>query len=146
MLQFLRIPEHGGHTMTNADQEHLVRLREQIAAAIRQIRAEIRWKPGKDVEHLRTRIHYGHLPPDATLDDYEEIIATILHDPDATVFAFIWKNDVYPTIVAKYRGRQWLVMFSLSGVMETAFPPTDPDEYLADPRFQYVGAVQELLP
>ena len=132
--------------MTNTDSEHLGRLREQVTGAIRRIRAEIQWKPGKDINHLRTRIHYGHLPPDATLDDYEAIISAIVHDPAATVYAFVWQDDVYPTIVAEYGGRRWLVMFSLSGIMETAFPPTNPDEYLADARFQYLGAVQELLP
>lgn len=36
-------------------------------------------------------------------------------------------------------------MFSLNGIMETAFPPTDPDTYLADSRFRYLGTMQELL-
>ena len=43
------------------------------------------------------------------------------------------------------RGRRWLVMFDLEGVMETAFPPTDPEVYLSDPCFQYLGTMKELL-
>jgi hypothetical protein len=110
------------------------------------IQASIQWKPGKDIQHLKTRIHYGHLPGSATLIDYEAIIAHIVGDKTAVVYVYAWTQSIYPTIVANYQNRQWLVMFGLNGVMETAFPPTKPDEYLADPRFRYIGTVQELLP
>ncbi len=73
----------------NTDQERLDRLHEQVADAIRQVRARIRWKPGKGVEHLHTRIRYGHLPATAKVADYEAIIYSILHDPTLEVYAYI---------------------------------------------------------
>lgn len=130
--------------MAHIDEE-LAHLRGQVAHAIRQVRDEVRWKPGKGIEHLRTRIDYGHLPTKADLDDYESIISAILHEPAADVYVFVWQDDAYPTVVAEHHGERWLVMFSLFGIMETAFPPTDPDTYLADPRFRYLGTMQELL-
>jgi hypothetical protein len=36
-------------------------------------------------------------------------------------------------------------MFSLSGIMETAFPPDDPETYLADKRFEDLGEISEFL-
>ena len=120
-------------------------LREQVSAAISAIRREIRWKPGKDAEHLQTRKRYGHLRPDATFTEYQAIISTILHAESAELYIFTWQDDIYPTVVAAYEGTIWLVMFNLSGVLETAFPPTDAKNYLADERFRYLGSVKEFL-
>ena len=58
------------------------------ADAIRLVRAQIRWKPGKDVEHLEKRIDLGHLPPGTTLDVYEAIIAAIVQDPLSKVYLY----------------------------------------------------------
>ena len=84
--------------------------------------------------------------PSATLADYEAIIANVLSDETAEVYVYVWRrNVVYPTVVSYYENRRWLVMFSLDGVMETAFPPTDPEAYLSNPRFRYMGTIRELL-
>jgi hypothetical protein len=125
--------------------DSISKLRAQVVTAIRQLQTIIRWKPGKDLQHLQTRLEYGHLPPSAKLADYEMIIANILSQAAADVYVYIWRQDVYPTIMGNYENHRWLVMFSLNGVMETAFPPTDPEAYLADSRFHYMGTIQELL-
>ncbi len=90
-------------------------------------------------------LEYGHLPPSAKLADYEMIITNILSQAAADVYVYIWRQDVYPTIMGNYENRRWLVMFGLNGVMETAFPPTDPETYLANSRFHYMETIQELL-
>lgn len=120
-------------------------LYQRIWSAIRRLRTGIRWKPGKDTSHLRTRIAYGHLLDTATLTQYEQIIRNIILDDSAAVYGYFWQQDVYPTVAGLHQGRRWLVMFSLDGVMETAFPPDDPDEYLADDRFRFLGKMQELM-
>ena len=121
------------------------KLKSDIKTAIVKLRAKIRWKPGKDLQHLKTRIGYRHLPESATLALYEAIIAEIILDHSAEVYAYIWDNAVYATIVANHENRCWLVMFSLDGILETAFPPTDPGQYLADSRFRQMGTVEEIM-
>lgn len=121
------------------------RLHQVVVDALRQIQNQIRWKPGKDEQHLQTRIDYGHLPAASTLADYEAIIATVVNDEAAVVYVYLWQQDVYPTIVGRHGNRRWLVMFGLDGIMETAFPPADPVRYLSDARFHRLGTVQELM-
>jgi len=74
-------------------------------------------------------------------------IISIFKPVSGTVlYIYVWKEDnVYPTVVSTYNQKIWLVMFSLSGILETAFPPTDPEGYLADERFYYAGLLQEFL-
>ena len=116
----------------------------RVRSSIQLVQKKIRWKPGKDVQHLQTRIRYGHLSAAATIADYETIIANIVNSPQTDVYIYRWGQDIYPTLVTTYQDQRWLVMFGLNGIMETAFPPTDPEEYLADPRFQHFGKMEEL--
>ncbi|MFQ5341794.1 MAG: hypothetical protein ACE5F6_09645 [Anaerolineae bacterium] len=115
------------------------------ADAIRLVRQRIRWKPGKAREHLEKRIRLGHLAPDTTIDEYESVIAEVVSDPRADVFVFVFDDDPYPTVVAGVAGQRWLVMFDWDGIMETAFPPDDADEYLADPQFVRLGIAEDIL-
>ena len=117
----------------------------KLVNAIQLLQRSIKWKPQKAALHLQTRISYGHLPGTATLSDYEAIIQAIINDPLADVYIYSWKTVKYPTIVSKQRGEVWLVMFSMDGVMETAFPPTFPDQYLTDIRFTYIDSLQEVI-
>jgi len=117
----------------------------QVSSAIRMVRNHIRWKPGKGQAHLRTRRQYGHLPLSATLSTYEAIIRSIIWNRSAEVYLYRWGNGaIYPTILGESGKRMWLVMCGLDGVMETAFPPTDVEEYLSDSRFVFLGLMQEL--
>jgi len=118
----------------------------QVASAIRQVQSGARWKPGKGRRHLEKRIRQGHLPPATTLAEYEAIILAVVSHPDAFVFVYRYGSTDYPTLVAPYEGRIWLAMFSLDGIMETAFPPDKPDTYFsADPRYIPVGPAKEIL-
>lgn len=120
-------------------------LQSDIRVAIQCLRSQIQWKPGKDRKHLETRIGYGHLPPTATIEEYESIITAIVNDRTTTVYVYVWPTAAYVAVVGIHHNEHWLVMFSMEGIMETAFPPTDIDEYLSDSRFQYVGRIQELF-
>jgi hypothetical protein len=117
---------------------------EPIVTAIRELREQVRWKPGKDVAHLSKRIALRHLAFGATVADYGALILRVVSTPTADVFAYRWGDAIYPTVVAEVAGVRWLVMMSLEGIMETAFPPEEPDIYLADPRFQRLGTLEEL--
>ncbi len=121
-------------------------LRDKIIVALKSVQKDVRWKPGKGHEHLQTRKRYGHLAPNATLEEYNEIIQTLMNSETAELYIYVWQEDnLYPTVVSTYDQKVWLVMFSLSGVLETAFPPTSPQEYLSDRRFHDQGSVQEFL-
>jgi len=120
-------------------------LRTRIADAIRSVQSEVRWKPGSAARHLLKRKLRGHLPPDATLGDYERIILTVLKDADAQVYVY-WHHDTpYVTIVAVIQGHHWLVMFALDGLMESAYIVENPDRYLSKPVFDLLGPLSEVL-
>ncbi len=103
------------------------------------------WKPGSAERHLQQRIRRRHLPATATLDDYETIIQTITHHEMAQVYLF-WHNHVpYITLVADVDGRSWLVMFALSGLLESAYIVERPDRYLNKPEFEYVDRLSKVM-
>lgn len=51
----------------------------------------------------------------------------------------------FVAVRAEVAGRAWLAIFSLDGIMETAFPPRNIDRYLARPGFTRIGTVEEVL-
>lgn len=116
----------------------------RIVEAIHRLWEQVRWKPGKDVQHLAKRIALGHLSVETTLAEYDALIRRVVSTPTAAVFAYRWGETLYPTVVADVEGVLWLVMLSLDGLMETAFPPEDPEEYLANPQFHRLGTLEEL--
>jgi hypothetical protein len=116
----------------------------QIAGTVRGVRQRVRWRAGKDVVHLAKRIDLGHLAAKATLADYEALILRVVNLSTADVFVFRWGDTLYPTVVAEIEGVRWLVMMGLDGIMETAFPPEDPETYLANPQFERLGTLEEL--
>jgi hypothetical protein len=68
----------------------------------------------------------------------------IVTTPTAEVFVYSWGETRYPTVVAEVEGVRWLVMLGLDGVMETAFPPDDPETYLAHSQFTRLGTLEGL--
>lgn len=120
-------------------------LRLAVAAAIRTVRAGVQWKPGKDAPHLQKRQAMGHLPVSASLTDYNVLIQSVVYDANGQVFVYRLGQDPYVAIRGNVAGRPWLVIFSMAGIMETAFPPDDIDDYLTQPGFIEIGTIQELL-
>jgi hypothetical protein len=51
----------------------------------------------------------------------------------------------YYAVRGKINRGEWLVIFDVQGVLETAFPPTDIPRYLDSHGFEYVGTVEEVL-
>ena len=119
---------------------------DQVAEAVRRVRVQILWKPGKDQAHLRKRIARGHLLPGTAPAEYEEVIRSIVTHPEALVYVYQHGSVYYPTIVASSAGRTWLVMFSMDGILETAFPPNRPDTYFTDELgYHLLGRVREIV-
>jgi len=115
-----------------------------VVAAIRQLRDHVRWKPGKDRQHVAKRIALGHLPPEDTTADYDALIQRIVQIPTAEVFVYQWGERAYPTVVAEVDGVRWLVMLGMDAIMETPFPAEDAATYLAAQWFTRMGTLDEL--
>jgi hypothetical protein len=107
-----------------------------VLEAIKAVRAQIRWKPNSAERHLRKRKRRRHLPPTATLEDYEHIILTVLQDESAQVYRYWYNRVPYVTLVAAVDTQQWLVMFAYDGVLESAFVLEHADRYLSKPGFE----------
>lgn len=120
-------------------------LRQQIAVAIQRVRSKIRWRPGSAEVHLLKRRLRGHLPPEATVEDYERIIHSVVNDEDATVYVYWHSGTPYVAVVAVIQNRHWLVMFALDSIMESAFVVENPDSYLNRPEFEKLGLAGEVL-
>jgi|SRR5882724_708573 len=116
----------------------------RITDAIRRLRERVRWRPGKDTQHLAKRIELGQLPVGTTLAEYDAIFIGAISPSTAEVVVYRWGEPVYPTVVAAVAGVRWLVMVGLDSVMETACPPEDPETDLANLRFQRLGTLEEL--
>jgi hypothetical protein len=125
-----------------ADREN--ELRPLAAAAIQMVRQRIRWKAGKDTQHLEKRIDRGHLPPGTTINDYNQIIPRILNEPEGNVYQYPFGQTDYFAVTGEIDGTSWLVLISAKGIMETAFPPDDLQDYLIQNNYVFLGKLKEL--
>jgi hypothetical protein len=116
----------------------------QIADAIRAVQAKVHWRPGSAERHLQKRKLRGHLPADATLDDYARVIRTVAHRQTAQVYVYRHNDTSYVALVAVVENRYWLVMFDLDGLIESAFVVERPDRYLSKSAFVLAGTVGEV--
>ncbi|HEY88125.1 MAG TPA: hypothetical protein G4N98_00095 [Thermoflexia bacterium] len=114
-----------------------------ISQAIRIAQSAVHWKLYSAARHLYKRKRQGHLSHDATLEDYERIILTVLNDGAAQVYLYWYNRTPYMVVVATVQNRLWLVMFNLEGVLETAFVIDVPD-YLKQPGFEKFGSLSEV--
>ena len=121
-------------------------LRPLAVAAILMLRSRVRWKPGKDTQHLEKRIRVGHLQVGTTLEEYNRIISEILRQPDGAVYHYPFNGDDYFGVVGKAEEIPWLIILSATGIMETSFPPKDLLNYLQRRNFIYLGKMSEMIP
>ena len=97
------------------------------------------------MRHLLKRKLRSHLPADATLDDYDQIIYTVLTTDTAHVYLYWHGDEAYPAVATVLDGNHWLVMFSLDGILESAFVVENPESYLSPPNFEFMGLLHEVL-
>lgn len=123
------------------DHDECGRLRE----AIQKIRKKVQWKPGKDAVHLKKRQALKHLPSSASLSDYEKMVHFIVGAEDNALYLYDFKGSHYYAVRGFAQDREWLVIFGQGGVMETAFPPEETDDYLERRGFVFLGRLGEVL-
>ncbi|HNT76330.1 MAG TPA: hypothetical protein PKH77_15050 [Anaerolineae bacterium] len=117
----------------------------QIISTLNKLRAEIRWKPQSALRHLQKRRARGHLPPTATLSEYEAIIRVVLQDKSAEVYLYWYNQVAYVTVVGPIGNQKWLVMATDDGILESAFVVERPELYLKQPGFEYMGTIDEVM-
>ena len=116
----------------------------QMLKAIEAVCSQVCWKHNSAVRHLCKRKQRRHLPPTATLEDYESIILTVLQDKTGRVYRYWYNGIPYVTVVATVDTQQWLVMFAYDGVLESAFVIERPERYLSKPGFEWIGSLNEV--
>lgn len=116
----------------------------EIVKAIKAVRAQIRWKPNSAMHHLQKRKSRGHLPANATLKDYENIILKVLQNKSAEVYHYWYNRMPYVTVVSAIENKHWLVMFSYDGILESCFVLERPERYLDKPGFERIGFLGEV--
>ncbi len=116
-----------------------------LPALIRKPRSEIIWKPQATSRHLLKRKLRGHLPPQASISDYESIIKSILGLQEASIYVYYAGDATYLSVAGWLDNRLWLVIASLDGVMETAFVVENSETYLDRAAFEYVGKISEVV-
>lgn len=116
-----------------------------LVDALRAIRSKVYWKPGKDVVHLQKRQSMKHLSVSASLSDYEQMIFDIVRNGQNIVYLYDFSGMYYYAVRGFWTDNEWLVLFGGGGIMETAFPPENMDEYLESRGFVLLGRVEEVL-
>jgi hypothetical protein len=53
---------------------------------------------------------------------------------------------LYACFIILIDGIPWLVLISAKGIMETAFPPDDRQDYIAQSKYVFLGKLKELIP
>lgn len=117
----------------------------RLQFALRKAREKVRWKPGKGAAHLKKRQRMKHLHASSSLSDYEHVILDIVKDSNNCLYLYDSKGIHYYAVRGYTDKREWLVIFGNSGIMETAFPPENMDEYLRGRGFLFIGRIDEVL-
>ena len=116
-----------------------------LVEALMAIRSKVCWKPGKDFVHHQKRQSMGHLPASCSLAGYEEQIYDIVRNGQNIVYLYDFSGIYFYAVRGFKADNEWLVIFGRGGVMETAFPPENMDEYLTTRGFVLLGRVEEVL-
>ena len=116
----------------------------QVAAQAIDRSRQVRWKPDKGQAHLLKRKALRHLPETATLEDYERLIRELLEAPANRVYHYPAGGEDFYAVAGEVEGISWLVIFSHDGILETAFPPDDLNDYLTRRGFRGLGQVEEI--
>jgi diphthamide synthase subunit DPH2 len=113
--------------------------------ALNCIRKSIKWKPGKDIAHLTKRQRMGHLPATASLLHYEKIIFEIVGNNSNLFYLYEYTGCYFYAIRGFAEQKEWLVIFGSGGLIETAFPPNNIDDYLNKRGFIFISQIREVL-
>lgn len=121
-----------------------VQEKEDLVGSVQSIRQRILWKKGKDHAHLIKRRKMGHISKTASLDDYEMIISQLVRGNNI-LYVYEFSGKYFYAVRGFWEDKEWLVIFGSGGLMETAFPPDDMDDYLSRRGFVLIAPLEEVL-
>lgn len=120
----------------------------QAVEVIKRIRyTDLEWKPGKGEGHLNKRKIMGHIPQDYTLDDYNNLIKSIVNDNENEIYLYykITYDQKYFAF-GDYK-RNWEVIIGENGIMETAYEIIDMDyeQHFQKQGYYFLGMLKEVV-
>lgn len=121
-------------------------LKESILFVLNDVKMNgLKWKLGKNVEHLEKRKRKGHIPSDFTLDDYERVILSIINNVENDVYLYYLKGFIKDYFV--FGNGSWIVIIGDDSIIDTAFQiDTSYSDYLSkDKGYEYLGKIKEVL-
>ncbi|NUO80274.1 hypothetical protein HUU05_09380 [candidate division KSB1 bacterium] len=76
---------------------------------------------------------------------YNQLIQKILNEPSSEVYHYAFGQADYFSITHAVESRPWLVLINAKGMMETALPPDDLQEYISKNKHVLLGKLQEIV-
>ena len=121
------------------------RYKQEAAASLRALRLRVQWKPGKALSHLDKRKSLGHLRATASLQEYNGLIQSLVKEATNLVYLYRHGSERYYAVIGRIGSREWLLIATRAGVVETAFPPDALGEYLQRRGFIAMGTIREVF-
>lgn len=76
----------------------------EASSALSALRKKLRWKPGKDIQHLEKRKAMGHLPKHSSLEDYNALINELIGEDSNIVYLYEFGTKRYYAVRGSVRG------------------------------------------
>ena len=108
----------------------------------------LKWKRGKDIEHLEKRKRKCHIPEDFTIEAYESIIIDIIDDKENETYLYFLEGFEQNYYVFANPKTKWMVIIGENTVIESAFiiDKKPYHVYLSKERgYMYLGTVKEVI-
>ena len=106
-----------------------------------------RWARSADrVAHWMKRLEAGDLAPGTTQEEYYELLVSVCRDLRARIYADERDPRVEGSlaIVGVVAGQKWLVKVNGKAELLTGFPPENATRYLHNPRYRFLGTVEQV--
>ncbi len=125
--------------MINRNQVFSNSERSTLLNSLQAIRKGVQWKTGKDIVQVEKRQRLSHIPPSASLLDYDTIISDLVKNDQNILYLYEFIGNHYYAVRGFVQETEWLVIFGAGGIMETAFPPENMGDYLQNRGFVLIA-------
>lgn len=117
----------------------------EVKVALEALRRSIQWKPGKDLTHLEKRKRRGHLSKEFSLEDLNRLIQNLIHQDTSKIYLYRFGENRYYIVRGEIEKKEWFIIFSKEGIIETVFPPRNAERYLSRRGMALLGEMREIV-